>query len=96
MSGKLLLWLLIGFGLLAASSAWAEEFCYGQLTRHPDGSLSNPCYQSKCYRGLDGQGGVISWVKTENQCRWQSTGQSWGNSGGYRNIYRDYGGARWR
>ena len=80
----LTLWLFIPV------SALAENFCYGQNQGGSDGSINNPCLQPKCYRGPNGQGEVIGWVKSESQCRNQSVGKSWGFPGDYKNINRDY------
>lgn len=67
----------------------AEDFCYGQHVAMPDGSIQNPCLQPKCYRRINGQGEVLKWVKNENQCRYQSVGQSWGYPGDYKNFFKE-------
>lgn len=76
---------------LLSCPAWlqAEDFCYGQNVKMPDGSVQNPCLKPRCHRKPNGQGEVIAWVKSERQCRDQSVGQSWGYPGNYKNIYRD-------
>lgn len=79
---------------LTPAPASAEEFQYnrsapksGEGVGAPTGEVSR--YNPMCYRGLNGQGEVIKWAKTEMQCRHQSNGQSWGDAGHYENIYRD-------
>lgn len=42
-----------------------------------------------CYRDLNGQGEVISWVKNEQQCVQATNGLSWGANGSYVNINRN-------
>lgn len=81
--------LLMAAFLFAADPLPADDFCYGRNEVGADGSVSNPCLQPKCYRGPNGQGEVIGWVKSESQCRNQSVGQSWGYPGNYKNIYKD-------
>ncbi len=78
------LWLLPG----PAPAPAADDFCKKPLIPQPDGTVINPCYQSRCYRGVNGQGEVIKWVKSERECRYRSVGQSWGNPGHYTNFDR--------
>lgn len=56
-----------------------------------DPPAGNPIYQqrgaqAKCYTGQNGRGKVIEWAKSKEQCRNQTTGQSWGHSGHYDNF----------
>ena len=80
---------LMVLGLLAAPSmGLARENCFGQDSSG-QGQLENPCYTPKCYRNLNGNGEIITWAKTKNQCQHQTNGQSWGYPGNAVNIYRD-------
>ena len=86
---------LLAIAILAALSlGWAlptqaEEFDYSRETQRT--SPAKPM----CYKGLNGEGKTIPWVKTKLQCLHQSNGQSWGHSGQYENIYRDSPRDRW-
>ena len=77
-------WLLFS----PAPASAADNFCYGSTVARPDGTVTNPCYESKCYREVNGQGEVIKWVKSERECRYRSVGQSWGHPGHYTNFDR--------
>ena len=41
-----------------------------------------------CYRDVNGQGDIIDWVKSEQQCVSSTNGLSWGTNGVYKNIQR--------
>lgn len=77
----------------AASPALAKDGGRSNPDQAPP--ANNPIYQqpgsqAQCFSGLNGRGKVIKWVKSKEQCRNQSTGQSWGHSGHYENFYRDH------
>ena len=73
--------------LLAAPMAFSADNTY----RSPSpaaGSAGNYNQPGGCYTGSDGRGDVISWAKTELQCRTQSSGHSWVGDGEVRNFDR--------
>ncbi|MDL2226773.1 hypothetical protein LJB86_03855 [Deltaproteobacteria bacterium OttesenSCG-928-M10] len=86
---KILLFLAAIMILGSAAPVLADDYCYGRSELMPDGTVSSPCNTPKCYRGLNATGEVIPWVKSKQQCRTQSVGQSWGIPAHYENFYRD-------
>jgi|GEM_PF-5097708 len=73
--------------------SWGYSAHYENILPAPQ-PPDNPIYQQPgalplCYFGLNGQGKVIKWAKTKEQCRTQTNAQSWGHSGHYENFYRN-------
>ena len=66
--------------MLAAPMAFAADNSY-RYQSPAAGSSMDYNQNGVCYTRSGGQGEAINWVKSELQCRTQSSGQSWvGNS----------------
>ncbi|MDR2947314.1 MAG: hypothetical protein LBV79_11300 [Candidatus Adiutrix sp.] len=63
--------------------------CAAEKTAGPEAPADWQEKAPACYRELNGRGEAIRWVRSEHQCRYQSSGQSWGYPGHAENIYRD-------
>lgn len=69
--------------LLVAPMSMASDYTISRQTPAAGQPYSGETYNDNglCYRGPNGSGEVITWVKNENQCRTSSNGQSWVRDG---------------